>query len=211
MAVSEIGVWAGFILTLMVFSAILGDNLLYRLAVYIFVGMSAGYAALVTWNSVLLPWVKITLLSGDPIRVIYGVIPLILGALLLFKSSARLGRVAGLTMALLIGVGTAVTLVGATAGTIIPLTLSSTRPSLDTPNFLISIAGVICSLVYFQYVAVQTPDGGSRRSLPTLTLSLVGQGFIVVTLGALYASAILSSLAIFSDRVAYILTRLNGG
>lgn len=211
MGVSEIGVWAGFILTLMVFSAVLGDNLLYRLAVYVFVGMSAGYAAVVTWNSVLLPWVRDTLLSGDPVRVVYGAIPLLLGALLLFKGSARLGRIAGLTMALLIGVGTAVTLVGATAGTLLPLTFASTRTSLDLPNFIISIAGVVCSLVYFQYLAVQTPDGGSRRSLPILSLSLVGQGFIVVTLGALYASAILSSLAIFSDRVAYILTRLNGG
>src|SRR5690606_39819243 len=67
-----------FILTLMVFSAALGDNLLYRLAVYVFVGMSAGYAAVVTWNSVLLPWVRDTLLSGEPVRVVYGAIPLVL-------------------------------------------------------------------------------------------------------------------------------------
>lgn len=211
MTVSEIGLWSGFILTLMVFSAVLGDNILYRLAVYIFVGMSAGYAAVVTWYSVILPWVRTTLLSGDTLLVAYGAVPLVLGALLLFKGAGRLSRIAGLTMALLIGVGTAVTLVGATAGTLIPLTLGVTRPGLDLPSFVVSIAAVICSLVYFQYVAVRTPDGGSRRSLPIMTLSLVGQGFIVVTLGALYAAAILSSLAVFSDRVAYILARLNGG
>ncbi|MBK8134860.1 MAG: hypothetical protein IPK52_03305 [Chloroflexi bacterium] len=211
MAVSEIGLWAGFILTLMVFSALLGDNFFYRLAVYVFVGMSAGYAAVVTWNSVLIPWIRDTILSGEPVRVVYGSVPLVLGALLLFKGSARLGRLSGLTMALLIGVGTAVTLIGATAGTLIPLTFGVTKPALDTPSFLISIAGVVCSLVYFQYVAVRTPSGGSRRSLPIMSLSLVGQAFIVVTLGALYASAILSSLAVFSDRVAYIIARLNGG
>jgi hypothetical protein len=165
----------------------------------------------VTWYSVILPWVRETLLSGDTVRVVYGAIPLVLGALLLLKSSTRLSRLAGLTMALLIGVGTAVTLVGATVGTLLPLTFGVRRPALDLPSFVISIAGVICSLVYFQYVAVRTPDGGSRRSLPILTLSLVGQGFIVVTLGALYAAAILSSLTVFSDRVAYILARLNGG
>jgi hypothetical protein len=151
------------------------------------------------------------LLSGEPVRVIYGAIPLVLGGLLLFKGSTRLSRIAGLTMALLIGVGTAVTLIGATAGTLLPLTFGVTRPSLDMPSFLVSIAGVICSLVYFQYIAVRRPDGSARRSLPILSLSLVGQGFIAVTLGALYASAILSSLAVFSDRVAYILARLNGG
>ena len=184
MAVSEIGLWAGFILTLMVFSALLGDNFFYRLAVYVFVGMSAGYAAVVTWNSVLIPWIRDTILSGEPVRVVYGSVPLVLGALLLFKGSARLGRLSGLTMALLIGVGTAVTLIGATAGTLIPLTFGVTKPALDTPSFLISIAGVVCSLVYFQYVAVRTPSGGSRRSLPIMSLSLVGQAFIVLSRAA---------------------------
>ncbi|NOG49003.1 MAG: hypothetical protein HND48_05705 [Chloroflexi bacterium] len=61
------------------FSAVLGDNILYRLAVYVFVGMSAGYAAIVTWNSVLVPWIRATLLSGEPLRVALGVIPLALG------------------------------------------------------------------------------------------------------------------------------------
>lgn len=211
LSISEIGLWVGFILTLMVFSAVLGDNYLYRLAVYVFVGMSAGYAAIVTWNSVLIPWIRSTLLSGDPVRVVFGAIPLALGALLLFKSSNRLGRLSGLTMALLIGVGTAVTLVGATAGTLIPLTLGANRPVLDTPSFIISIAGVVTSLVYFQYLAVRKPDGGTRRSLSGATLAFIGQGFIVITLGALYGSAILSSLAVFSDRVAYIVARLNGG
>lgn len=211
MAVSEIGLWAGFILTLMVFSAILGDNYLYRLAVYVFVGMSAGYAAVVTWNSVLVPWINATLLSGDPVRVGFGAIPLVLGGLLLFRASGRLAWGASLTVLLLIGVGTAITLVGATAGTLIPLTFGVTRPSLDAPSFLISIAGVICSLVYFQYLAVPVPNGGTRRSLPVALMAFIGQGFIVITLGALYAAAILSSLAVFSDRVAYIIARLNGG
>ncbi|MBK9122057.1 MAG: hypothetical protein IPM16_02905 [Chloroflexi bacterium] len=213
MPVSEIGLWAGFILTLLVFSAVLGDNILYRLAVYVFVGMSAGYAAIVTWNSVLVPWIRSTILSGEPLRVVLGVIPLALGGLLLFKSSTRLNRLAGLTMALLIGVGTAVALIGATSGTLVPLTLGATRPGLDLPSFLVSIAGVVCSLVYFQYLAVRTADGGSRRSLPISTLAFFGQGFIVITLGALYAAAILSSLAVFSDRVAYVLEflKLGGG
>ena len=34
----------------------------------------------------------------------------------------------------------------------------------------------------------------------------VGQGFIVVTLGALYGGAILSGLVVFSERIAFILT-----
>jgi hypothetical protein len=39
----------------------------------------------------------------------------------------------------------------------------------------------------------------------------VGQGFIVVTLGALYGGAILSGLVVFSERIAFLLSRIGGG
>ena len=44
----QIGLWIGFILTLMVFSYLLGDNFLYRLAIYIFVGLAAGFVTMAT-------------------------------------------------------------------------------------------------------------------------------------------------------------------
>ena len=39
------GTWVAVILTLFVFSYLLGDNALYRLAEHIFVGVAVGYAA----------------------------------------------------------------------------------------------------------------------------------------------------------------------
>ena len=49
-----------FIFTLMIFSYLLGDNPLYRIAAYFFVGVSAGYIASaafwqVLWPRLLLP------------------------------------------------------------------------------------------------------------------------------------------------------------
>jgi preprotein translocase subunit SecF len=60
----QIGLLVGFILTLMVFSYLLGDNILYRLALYVFVGLSAGYLTLVTVDTVLLPWLNQTVLAS---------------------------------------------------------------------------------------------------------------------------------------------------
>ena len=40
-----IGLIVGFILTLLVFSYLLGDNPLYRIAIHLLVGTSAAYAA----------------------------------------------------------------------------------------------------------------------------------------------------------------------
>lgn len=211
MVLQEIGLWAGFILTLMVFSYVLGDNLLYRLAVYIFVGLSAGYVAIVTYNSILLPWLQDTIFSGDIARIILGFIPLILGSLLLLKGAGPFGWLSGVTMAMLIGVGAAVSLVGAVRGTLIPLTLTPARTDLTPPNFLISVIAVVCSLFYFMYLAKSTPSGQPRRSLPVAVMATLGEGVIAITFGTLYAAAILTSLTVFSERVLFVLSRMGGG
>lgn len=208
----DIGLWAGFILTLMIFSYVLGDNFLYRLAVYVFVGLAAGFVAIATWESVLLPWLRATILTGQPLSIGLGMLPVLLGVLLLFKTSSRLGRLGNLAMAFIIGIGAAVALVGATSGSLLPLVTSTGREGEgNVLNTIILFIGVITSLVYFQYLARKLPDGTIRRNRTTQGFSLIGQGFIVVTLGAVYAAAILTSLTIFSERISFLLMRINGG
>jgi hypothetical protein len=212
LSADQIGVWAGFILTLMVFSYLLGDNFLYRLAVYIFVGLSAGYITMVTVESVILPWINATIFSQDVGTQIVGALPLLLGFLLLLKATKRLSHLGNLALAFIIGVGTAVALVGAISGTLLPLvggTANSVR--IDTLNGFIMVIGVVCTLLYFQYLARRSPTGEPRRGLFARTFGTVGEGFIVVTLGALYGGAILTGLAIVSERVAFILARISGG
>ena len=53
-----------FIITVLVLSYLFGDNPLFRAAVYIFVGVSAGYVAAVAWNQVILPQVIQPVLVG---------------------------------------------------------------------------------------------------------------------------------------------------
>ena len=210
----QIGLWAGFILTLMVFSYILGDNVLYRIAVYVFTGLAAGYIAVVTWDSVIWPWVNGTVLNpaaGVP-GIITGLVPLLLGLLLLLKTVPRLGRLGHLALAFIIGIGTAVALVGAIGGTLLPLAGSTSNAvSVNALNGTLLLLGVVCTLVYFQYLARRLPDGRTGRRLHIQLLAFVGQGVIVITLGALYAAAILTSLTIFSERVGFLLGRVAGG
>jgi hypothetical protein len=219
-----IGTWAGFVLTLMVFSYLLGDNVLYRLAVYIFVGLTAGFVAIVTVESVLLPWIRLTTETPDMGARAFGIIPVILGAALIFKISPRFGALGNLGLALMIGVGAAVAVVGAISGTLLPIAASvpdraaGADDTVSVFNAFLVAAGVVCTLIYFQYSARRIPGSdasqigrGTRRGLVTRAFGAVGQGFIVVTLGALYGGAILSGLAIFSERVAFMLARINGG
>lgn len=210
----QIGLWAGFILTLMIFSYILSDNFLYRAAVYIVAGLTAGFIAVVTWDSVLAPWLNSFVLNPSLEVGSRGLalVPLVLGLLLLLKASTVLGRFGNLALAFLIAVGTAVALVGAVAGTLLPLVqVSSSTVSLNPVNGVLLVLGIVCTLVYFQYMARRRPNGQVVRSLHIRLLAFVGQGVIVITLGALYAAAIVTSLTIFSERVSFILLRVAGG
>jgi hypothetical protein len=47
------GTVLGFIFTLLVFSYVFGDNALFRLTIYIFIGVAAGYAAVLAWYNVI--------------------------------------------------------------------------------------------------------------------------------------------------------------
>ena len=58
-----LGALLGFVLTLIVFSYIWGDNPIFRLVNHIFIGVAAGYVVLVTINNVILPRLIFPLLS----------------------------------------------------------------------------------------------------------------------------------------------------
>lgn len=212
MSPEQIGIWVGFALTLMIFSYLLGDNVLYRIAVYVFVGLAAAYVTIIAIESVIRPWLMATLFSGDAGGVAVGLIPPLLGLLLFMKASGRLARLGSLGLAFLIGLGAAVALVGAISGTLIPLAAGVvTGAQTDLINGVLILLGVLSTLIYFQYLGRRQPDDSVRRPLPVRVFGAVGQGVIAVTLGALYGGAILTSLAILSERIAFVLTTVTGG
>ncbi len=199
----QIGTPLAFALTLMVFSYVLGDNFLYRIAVYVFVGLAAAYIAIVTVQGVLLP---LTNPNGDqPGEALILLVSLGLGLLLLFKATGRFTWLSNLAMAFIVAVGAAVALVGAVSGTLLPLSTSIGRAGDTALESVVIFIGVATSLVYFQYLGRRNPDGTIGRGRVIQTLGIIGQGFIVITLGALYAGAILTSLTILSERIGFLL------
>ncbi len=202
----ELGIWAGFALTLMVYSYIIRDNFLYRIAVYIFVGLTAGYTSVVTIESVLVPWFDVTVNTGEAAKIGLGLTPVLLTLLLFMKNSRRFGYIGNFGLAIVVAAGAGVALVGALTGTLIPLAQHTVDASNgELADGLVILVGVTSSLIYFQYLARRTRDNQVMRFRSLQLFSAVGQGFIVVTLGALYAGAILTSLAIFSERIGFML------
>jgi hypothetical protein len=206
-----VGGLIGFLLTLMVLSYLIGDNAFFRVAVYLFVGVAAGYAAAVAWWQVLMPRLVTPLIYG-PDRVL-ALCGLILGILLLMKLSPRTSRLGNPAVAYLVGVAAAVGIGGAVIGTLIPQAQASIN-TMDLSNAgnallerfiygLLMLIGTITTLVYFHFGARSTPAGPQRNRVVTI-LAWIGQVFIAITLGVLFAGVFSASLAALIGRVSAI-------
>ena len=73
---------AGLVLSLMVFSYLLGDTLLFGIAMYTLVGMTAGYTFLVLLQKVILPMAINPLRAFPQTSALLALVPLILSLLL---------------------------------------------------------------------------------------------------------------------------------
>jgi hypothetical protein len=197
-----LGTIIGFVLTLMVFSYIFGDNALFRLATHIFIGVAAGYAAVVVVYNIIYP-----MLANPGNELVRLGPPLFLGVWLLTKTSPRLSRLGNPVVAFLVGVGAAAAISGALLGTIYPLVNQSTRELTDRSltdaiKFgILILVGTIATLVYFHYGAHPTPSGATKRSAPIEIISTIGQAFIMIALGAIFAGVYLAVLSAFIERV----------
>ena len=147
-----------------------------------------------------------------PSYLFLGSIPFVLADVRLLRMSKRFNALGTLALAVMIGVAAPVALVGAISGTLVPLANTTAgAPGSDALNGFILVIGVVSTLVYFQYLARRVPGGAIRRGAFVRTVGAVGQGFIAVTLGALYGGAILTGLVIFSERIAFLIGRIGGG
>jgi len=208
----------GFVLTLMVFSYLIGDNPLFRFAVYLFIGSASGYAAAVVWHNVLTP--KLFEPLTDPAQLLLLIVPLILSISLLAKLSPRISWIGNFAMAVLVGVGAATAIGGAWSGTLIPQAFAS----MDALNFrgassdsgafyklfegAVMLTGTVATLVYFQFSAKRADDGSSKRNPVIEMLAWLGRIFIAITFGVLFASVYMTALTAMIERWSSVINFL---
>ena len=198
------------LLTLLIFSYLIGDNFLFRSAVYIFIGVSSGYAAVVVWHSVLMPKLFQPLASANPNKLVFLVIPLVLSISLLAKLSPRISWLGSFAMALLVGVGAATALSGAVIGTLIPQSRAAMNVFV-APSFFNVIEGVVMltgtalTLIYFQFSAKRAPDGSIKRNILVEVLAWGGRVFIAITFGVLFAGVYMAALTAMLERLSAII------
>lgn len=205
-----------FVLTVCIFSYLFGDNPLFRLATGLLIGVTTGYLAVTIIYQVLLPKLVVPLLQGS----LTVLIPLFLSGLLLTKLSPRLSRLGNFSMAYLVASGAAIAIGGALLGTLftqVKGAMNSMAPaataSVDQKWTLILeggfiLLGTIASLAYFNFGTRENKNKTGKRPPMVRLFSAVGQFFIAVTLGAVFAGVLTSTITALIERSDFLLTAI---
>jgi hypothetical protein len=210
---------AAFLLTLMILSYFIGDNPLFRLAVHIFIGVAAGYVAVMVIYHVLLPRIIWPVIFGSWNEKIMALIPSILSILLVFKLSPSLRRLGNIPMAYIAGAGAAIIIGGAIFGTIVAqgsAAVSALQFQAGSGNAgrlfegIFILLGTVSTIAFFQFGTGSGKNGATNRPKFIQGVSVIGKVFIMVTLGAVFAGVLLTALSALIDRLVFIIQTFGG-
>jgi hypothetical protein len=214
MSIELFSALVGLILTLMVFSYLIGDNPLFRIAVYLFIGVASGYAATVIWHDVLVPKLFQPLTARDPNQLLLAIVPLMFSLSLLTKLSPRISWIGNFAMAVLVGVGAAAAVGGALLGTVVPQVQASidafdwraAGSGADAVRMLfegtVMFFGTVLTLASFHFSARRSADGSPQRNSILEWIAWLGRIFVAITLGVLFAGVYMAALTAMIERLS---------
>ncbi len=200
-----IGLWVAAILTLMVYSYLIADNPLFRLAEHLLVGTTLGYAALIVLQRVLLPSLNTVLApsaSTDPLSRLMTGLGLFWGVLLWLRLARPVRWLASWPLAIVFGVGAALAVGGALTGTLIPQ-VGATLVPLSGPALLdnvVTVVVVLAGLTYFFFAV--------RRDRPlgraVQVVARFGRWSLMVALGSFLGTRAVSLLSALVERFQFL-------
>ena len=191
-----IAVWTSAFLTLMVLSFLFKENPFYRLAEYLFVGLSSGYTFAATLrvfvNQALAP-----IFAGQ----FDFIVPLILGCLFYAQFTKRYSILYRVPLSLAIGYGLGITIwsvldtyfLRQVTATMLPLYGSDVVTTIDN---LVIVVGTILSISYFILHREQKGAYGK--------FTKAGKYFVLATLGAVFGTTVLGRMALIIQRIQFL-------
>jgi hypothetical protein len=178
--------WQGgaVFLTLAVFSFLYADNPFYKFAERLWVGVTTGYWTMLLYHQGFRDKVIVPIFYEQKW---YYLIPVLLGLLMWFRLSPRLGWVSRYALGFYVGISTGIFIPLAFKTAIFLQVEGTIRPVSGfwpTVNFALAILGVICGLAYFYFSRPHTGVLGvlSRTGIYTLMIGF-GAGFGLTVMG----------------------------
>jgi len=185
---------------LSIYSFLYSENKAFRLVEHLFVGIAAGHVVVTTIYTLRSSlWIPLT--RGNTVLVI----PFILGLMVYFIFSKKHSYIYRLPMALVIGIGTGLSLRAAAhaqlavqiATTMLPL-VKTPFNALDTFNNILIVILVIATVTYFFFHWEQRgPLGVSSK---------IGRYAMMAAFGASFANTVMGRFAVFVGQMDFLLS-----
>ena len=186
-----IGAWLIVLMTLSIFSYLYGDNIFYKSAEHIFVGISAGYIFAITFWDQIYPNLLGRLFpsyidAGYEFEISY-IIPFILGIFMVLRlvpSAYIVGMAAGLKFYVFINSNILIQIKSSA--------INLNASNLDIINQVIILIGVLSGLVYFFF---------SKEHKGTIgKISKLGIYFLMIKFGASFGFAVMGRISLLIGR-----------
>jgi hypothetical protein len=215
-----IGLWLSAFFTLAIFSFLYRDNVFYKVAESIMVGVSAGWAMASAgfWEAIvpklmanLTPdlmraWALPDLKEPARANFVY-LVPLVLGVMLLWRLAPRGGWIARWPLAFIVGTYAGIRLisfveadfVNQIKSTIVPLVMLTQAARIELWGSLRNVGlvfGVLVCLTYF-FFSIEHRGLAGR-------IARVGVWYLMLTFGASFAFTVMGRIALLASRIAFL-------
>lgn len=197
-ASTTILIWHGLavLMTLAIFSFLLGDNPVYKFAERLWVGVSTGYWTMLLFHTSFIDKVWQPIVHE---RQFLYLIPTALGILMWFRVSPKLGWLSRYALAFYIGISTGVFIPLAFKTSIFLQVEGAVRPihaDIAGLNYVLVLVGFVCSLAYFFFSRPHTGAFG--------VMSKVGIYTLMVGFGAGFGLTVMGRVALVVQRVIFL-------
>lgn len=199
MIIQTAGIWIAALLTLAIYSFLYKDNPFYKIAENIFVGVSAGYWAVILWFDFAWPNLFEPLIMRGRL---YYLIPIVMGLMMFTPLIPKISWLVRIPLTFTMGVAMAVAITQYIQGDIIPqlqatfLPLTGIPPIATISNLLI-ILGVIFTLIYFYF--------SKEHKGPLGVAAKIGIWFMMISFGASFGYTIMARVSLLIGRIYFLL------
>lgn len=181
------------LLTLAIYTILVGDNPIYKFAEHLLLGLTIGYSLVVTVKSILVPQAITPLAEGSLLTIV----PVVLGSVMFLRVHPKLAGWSQIPLALLIGAG---------AGAAIPAMMqarvlkqvSATISGSTSFDGVIILLGVLVTIMYFVFTK---PHSGAWGRV-----AVAGRYFMMIFFGATFAYTVMSRMALLIGRLEFLLS-----
>lgn len=197
---NSIWIWIAAFLTFCIFSFLYKDNPFYKFAEHLFVGVSVGYSISISYHNVLYPDLIVPLFKHGQLL---NIVPLVFGLCYFARFIPKVSWLVRLPMGLVLGFG---------AGAAIPAVLQASivkqiQGAVLTPDIfkrldffvwaLISLIGVICTIIYFYF--------SKERKKSTKFAAEIGIVFLMIGFGASFGYTVMARISLLIGRFQFLL------